>query len=373
MRIFKLTLLFLFVIFTSYIYAHEFNKVASKDPVLIMQGDEKHWCPVCGMSIKNYYKTSHGVYLKDGSAKQYCSIRCLAVDYPNIKNKINKIVVVDANTEKLIPAKTAFYLIGSSIPGTMTKVSKLAFANKSDAKKFKNMYGGNISDFDTAFKMAQDSLKTDIEMTQKKKESEIYPMGEKLFKDKCIPDIEPSRYDKINELKADIVKNKLCEPVAEKQLQAIALYLWEVKRVSTLKSNNQFIDVPKDAKCPVCGMFVYRYPKWAAEITYDKGFKLYFDGAKDMFKFIFNPSKWNKKYSDIKINQIRVTDYYSQKAIDGKSAYYVVGSDIYGPMGKELIPFEKESDAKQFLTDHKGLKIYKFNEITDKLVYDLDK
>jgi nitrous oxide reductase accessory protein NosL len=34
------------------------------------------------------------------------------------------------------------------------------------------------------------------------------------------------------------------------------------------------------------------------------------------------------------------------------SAYYVLGSDIYGPMGRELIPFEKEADAKEFIKDH---------------------
>lgn len=232
----------------SFCFGGEFSKVASKEPTLIMKGDEKYWCPVCGMNLKMYYKTSHGVYLKDGSARQYCSIRCLVVDYPKTKDSISSIVVVDAHTENLISAQTAFYLIGSSIPGTMSKVSKLAFANKKDAEVYKNKYGGEISDFSTAFKKAQDSLSEDAEMMQKKKSSEMYPMGEKLFKEKCSPGIEPSRYGKINDLKADISKNKLCKDLDEKQLQAVSLYLWEVKRLSTSPASSNSIPAPINAK-----------------------------------------------------------------------------------------------------------------------------
>ena len=41
-------------------------------------------------------------------------------------------------------------------------------------------------------------------------------------------------------------------------------------------------------KCPVCGMFVYKYPDWTAEIIFEEGAVFYFDGAKDFFKFYFN-------------------------------------------------------------------------------------
>jgi nitrous oxide reductase accessory protein NosL len=67
-----------------------------------------------------------------------------------------------------------------------------------------------------------------------------------------------------------------------------------------------------------------------------------------------------------------VTDYYSQKPIDGKKAYYVIGSDINGPMGNELIPFELENDAKTFMSDHNGKKVIPFNQITQDEVLKLD-
>ena len=40
------------------------------------------------------------------------------------------------------------------------------------------------------------------------------------------------------------------------------------------------------AKCPVCGMFVNKYPKWTAVIETSDGTNYYFDGVKDMMKFM---------------------------------------------------------------------------------------
>jgi nitrous oxide reductase accessory protein NosL len=59
-----------------------------------------------------------------------------------------------------------------------------------------------------------------------------------------------------------------------------------------------------------------------------------------------------------------VKDYYTLNAIDGRKAFYVVGSDVYGPMGQELVPFEKITDAQGFSEDHKGKNILRFGEIT---------
>jgi len=128
---------------------------------------------------------------------------------------------------------------------------------------------------------------------------------------------------------------------------------------------------PKD-KCPVCGMFVAKYPDFLAEIVFKDGSYAFFDGVKDMFKYHFNLKKYNpsKKLEDI--DSIYVTDYYSLTLIDGGRSYYVIGSDIYGPMGRELIPFEKEGDAKEFLKDHKGKSVLKFKDITPETIKGLD-
>ena len=50
----------------------------------------------------------------------------------------------------------------------------------------------------------------------------------------------------------------------------------------------------------------------------------------------------------------------------------MIGSNIYGPMGSELIPFSSHEDAQAFFDEHKGQKIVKFDEITEDQVYSLD-
>jgi copper chaperone NosL len=125
-------------------------------------------------------------------------------------------------------------------------------------------------------------------------------------------------------------------------------------------------------KCQVCGMFVAKYPDFLAQIIFKDGSYAMFDGSKDMFKYYLNMKKYNpsKKISDI--DSIFVTDYYSLSTVDGLKAYYVIGSDIYGPMGRELIPFSKASDAQEFMKDHKGKAIVRFNSLTAEMLKEME-
>ncbi len=128
----------------------------------------------------------------------------------------------------------------------------------------------------------------------------------------------------------------------------------------------------KADKCPVCGMFVAKYPDFLAQVIFRDDSYALFDGAKDMFKYYFNLKKYNpsKELSDIAV--IYVTDYYSMKPTDGRKAYYVFESNVFGPMGRELIPFEKEPEAKEFLVDHAGKKLIRFDDVTPELIKGLD-
>jgi nitrous oxide reductase accessory protein NosL len=139
-----------------------------------------------------------------------------------------------------------------------------------------------------------------------------------------------------------------------------------------------FAAEPKDStpsqrdKCPVCGMFVSMFPDWNARIEFKDATYATFDGAKCMFKYHLNMKKYNpaKKKEDMTV--ISVKDYYSKAATDALQAFFVIWSDVYGPMGHEPIPFEKEADAKRFLKEHKGKKILRFKDISPKVITALD-
>ena len=193
--------------------------------------------------------------------------------------------------------------------------------------------------------------------------SDIYKRGEKVYANVCdSAKLKSLSYDDKDELSHKIKEQKLCTNLNDKNLKALIAYMTQDK---TSKTTNQ-IQVPKDSKCPVCGMWIHKYPKWVALIESD-GEKLYFDGVKDMMKFYFDPQRFHHKKA--KFDTILVTNYYDLTPIIAQKAYYVIGSNIYGPMGEELIPFAKESDAKAFKADHDGKSILTFDKIKEKLLY----
>ncbi|MBM4180034.1 MAG: nitrous oxide reductase accessory protein NosL [Betaproteobacteria bacterium] len=128
---------------------------------------------------------------------------------------------------------------------------------------------------------------------------------------------------------------------------------------------------PRDL-CPVCGMVVSKYPAWIASVVYKDGHAHHFDGAKDLFKYLFDVQRYARGHRREDIARIGVTEYYGLKRVDARQAWYVIGSDVLGPMGHELIPLASREDAEEFLRDHRGRRILRFDEVTRDLPGRLD-
>ena len=129
-------------------------------------------------------------------------------------------------------------------------------------------------------------------------------------------------------------------------------------------------NVGPDTRCPVCGMFVAKYDVWITQIRYDEKTLLSFDGVKDMMAFYHDPPAYNGR-EQTKIKEIWVKDYYSLKWIDARQAFYVVGSDVHGPMGHEFIPFAAKAAAEAFKADHHGRQVMSFADVTAEQVESL--
>ncbi len=125
-------------------------------------------------------------------------------------------------------------------------------------------------------------------------------------------------------------------------------------------------------KCPVCGMFIFKYTDWTCAVTFKNGTHVFFDGPKDMFKYLLDLKRYNPSKKTEDIDALWVLDYYAVSPINAKNAWYVLGSDVFGPMGRELIPLEKEAGAREFMKDHKGKKILKYSEVTAEVIETLD-
>jgi nitrous oxide reductase accessory protein NosL len=128
---------------------------------------------------------------------------------------------------------------------------------------------------------------------------------------------------------------------------------------------------PRDT-CPVCGMFVAKYPEWVATILFVDGTAVHFDGAKDFFKYLRDMEKYAPDRSLDQIAGMGVTEYYGLARVDARAALYSVGSDVLGPMGHELVPLANDADAADFTRDHKGRKLLAFDAVALPLLADLD-
>ncbi len=160
-----------------------------------------------------------------------------------------------------------------------------------------------------------------------------------------------------------------------KKLSYGVLFLLLITLLWTPVAVSAQLDLPKPAPtdtCPVCGMFVSKYPAWVATVLYRDGHSHHFDGAKDMFKYLLDLEKWAPGHRAEEIKSIGVTEYYALQMIDAKQAYYVIGSGVYGPMGHELVPMATEKDAAEFMQDHKGVKIMRFDQVKQSLLLNLD-
>ncbi|NOX20087.1 MAG: nitrous oxide reductase accessory protein NosL [Nitrospirae bacterium] len=147
--------------------------------------------------------------------------------------------------------------------------------------------------------------------------------------------------------------------------KTIIVALFVISFIATSAFASGFIAPTMKDKCAVCGMKVSMYPKWIAEIVFNDGTYAAFDGPKDMFRFYFNMSMYSKK-TKADIKEIYVTDYYTTKPVKAtdEDVYFIIGSDVYGPMGIELVPVKGKSAAETFMKDHKGKRMLKFNEVT---------
>jgi nitrous oxide reductase accessory protein NosL len=150
----------------------------------------------------------------------------------------------------------------------------------------------------------------------------------------------------------------------------IALFLWCSMAAPALA-----LTLPDPAPtdtCPVCGMFVAKYPEWVATVLYRDGHAHHFDGAKDMFKYLLDLERYAPGHRAEDIDGIGVTEYYGLRRVPARDAVYVIGSDVLGPMGHELVPLVNEDEARDFMADHGGTRMLRFEDVDAALLHALD-
>lgn len=127
-------------------------------------------CPLCGMDRAKFAHSRVLIEYENGSSFGACSLHCAAVELATAIDKTPKaIMVADYATQKLVDAEKAFWVLGGSKPGVMTKRAKWAFEHKSAAEKFVAENGGSLVTFDEAMKSAYEDMYLDTKMIREKR------------------------------------------------------------------------------------------------------------------------------------------------------------------------------------------------------------
>ncbi|MCP3871431.1 MAG: twin-arginine translocation pathway signal protein [Gammaproteobacteria bacterium] len=142
-------------------------------------------CPYCGMDRTQWNHSRHLVHYDDGLVDGTCSIHCLAISLSLNLDRGPKVIYgadfgATAKIKPLVPVDGATYLIGSSLKGTMTKTSKMAFASADTARATQTKNGGELVGFDDALKTAYLSMANDTMMIRKRRAERVRRMKEKM-------------------------------------------------------------------------------------------------------------------------------------------------------------------------------------------------
>lgn len=119
-------------------------------------------------------------------------------------------------------------------------------------------------------------------------------------------------------------------------------------------------------ECHLCGMIISNFPGPKGE-NYNKSSEEVskFCSTRDLFSFVLQPEN-KRQVKEIYVHDMSKTPWHKPEDeyfIDARQAWYVLGSEKKGAMGKTLASFAKKTDAEIFMGEFGG-KLYSFDEIT---------
>ncbi|MDT8318031.1 MAG: nitrous oxide reductase accessory protein NosL [bacterium] len=160
MRAAYLRIFFLCAILVVFSACEEDNKAASTASPAAISGEDE--CALDGMIVANYPGPKAQIlYREEGKRDFYCETKELFHVYiePGMEARVAALYVQDTAlidwkkpVNNWIEAKSAFYVVGASIDGSMGP-TYAPFKSRDDAAPFIKKYGGNIMTFNEVIKL----------------------------------------------------------------------------------------------------------------------------------------------------------------------------------------------------------------------------
>lgn len=126
--------------------------------------------------------------------------------------------------------------------------------------------------------------------------------------------------------------------------------------------------IPVEARCPVCGMYPARTPRWAAQIVFRDGASHFFDSPIDLFVVLQGTDRTNLHLAQEDIAVSYVTDFETRHWIEAQHAFFVQGSAIPGPMRNADLPAFSTRESALVFVRNQGGKVLAFNQVGPEVV-----
>lgn len=110
-----------------------------------------------------------------------------------------------------------------------------------------------------------------------------------------------------------------------------------------------------EPRCNHCGMRIDPTSAWRAELIGPNSTTSTFDTPWCAL------TSWRSGRT--RATSIRVQDYYDRRWRSGEELRFVVGGDVVGPMGPDLVPVDP-SRATKFIQDHGADRALRLDEVT---------
>ena len=163
----------------------QFMPKTAKDPDPLVDELAKYAkCPYCGMGRRKWHHSRMLIHYADDLVDGTCSLHCAAISLSVNLDRGPKAIyspdfASDAEIKPLIEVDKAAFLIGSALPGTMTKRSKRSFASAGAAKAAQAKHGGELGTFDDALRAAYLDMAADTIMIRKRRAEKRHKMQKK--------------------------------------------------------------------------------------------------------------------------------------------------------------------------------------------------
>ncbi|HEY0956872.1 MAG TPA: nitrous oxide reductase accessory protein NosL [Roseateles sp.] len=126
-------------------------------------------------------------------------------------------------------------------------------------------------------------------------------------------------------------------------------------------------DIPAQARCPVCGMFPARQPRWAAQAIHADGAVHFLDSPLSLFLYLQRVERYAPGRQRSGIAALHVRDHETGRWLPAQQALFVHGSALSGPMKAGNLPAAADAAAAGRLIARHGGQALAYTTLAEEL------